>query len=85
MLQESLLVVLQSVIPFLLGSVGVWLYYRTKNQELAEALADKNAIVTSLLKHSDEIEKQNVKKVTKEHNKAVAKKEKNPRKKTTKK
>ena len=76
MLEQVIDVVVKSVLPFLIGSIGVWFYYREKNQELAEALADKTAIVTSLLSHSDELEKQNVKVQTKKHNAKVAKKEK---------
>ena len=73
MLEEILMIVLRSVVPFLIGAGGVWFYYREKNQELAEALADKTAIVSSLLSHSDEIERQNVKQLAKKTNAKVVK------------
>lgn len=62
MLEEILLIVLRSVIPFLLGSVGVWLYYRNKNQKLAEGIADKSVIISALTDYQVTLEKNMVSK-----------------------
>jgi len=62
MLEEILVIVLRSVIPFLLGSIGVWLYYRNKNQELAENIADKSVIISALTDYQVNLEKSMVSK-----------------------
>lgn len=62
MLEEILVIVLRSVIPFLLGFIGVWLYYRNKNQELAENIADKSVIISALTDYQVNLEKSMVSK-----------------------
>ena len=62
MLEEILLIVLRSVIPFLLGFIAVWLYYRNKNQELAENIADKSVIISALTDYQVNLEKSMVSK-----------------------
>jgi ABC-type nickel/cobalt efflux system permease component RcnA len=73
MLEEILVIVLRSVVPFLVGSVGVWLYYRNKFTEVLTELEDKKVIIKTIHEHADEIERHNVKKVAKEHNAKVSK------------
>lgn len=63
-----LMIIVNSVIPFLVGVIGVWLYYRSKFISVLEELADKKAIISALVHHSDEIERKNVKKLSKDHN-----------------
>ena len=60
----------------LVGGGGVWLYYRTKFTEVLTELEDKKLIIKTIHQHADEIERQNVKKMAKEHNAKVAKKTK---------
>ncbi len=76
MLEQIFAIVLQSVVPFLIGGGGVWLYYRTKFTEVLTELEDKKLIIKTIHQHADEIERQNVKKMAKEHNAKVAKKTK---------
>jgi len=73
MLEGILLIVLQTVLPFVIGSVGVWLYYRDRFTDILNDLADKKAIIAALANHSDDLEKQNVKKLLKESNKKTSK------------
>lgn len=80
-----LMITVNSVIPFVIGSVGVWLYYRNKFTEVLTELEDKKAIIAALANHSDEQERQNVKKVAKQHNAKVDEKKVNKPKKTNKK
>jgi hypothetical protein len=76
MLEQIFAIVLQSVVPFLIGGGGVWLYYRNKFTEVLTELEDKKLIIKTIHQHADEIERQNVKKMAKEHNTKVAKKTK---------
>jgi len=85
MLEQILVIVLHSVVPFIIGSVGVWFYYRDKFTEVLTELEDKKAIIAALANHSDEQERQNVKKIAKQHNSSVAEKKTNKPKKTNKK
>jgi hypothetical protein len=73
MSEQILAIVLQSVLPFLVGGAGVWLYYRNKFTEVLTELEDKKVIIKTIHEHADEIERQNVKKMAKEHNAKVAK------------
>jgi hypothetical protein len=85
MLEQIFAIVLQSVLPFLIGGGGVWLYYRNKFTEVLTELEDKKTIIKAIHDHADEIEKVNVKRVAKEHNKKVAKQQKEKPKKVVKK
>lgn len=85
MLEQILIIVLQTVVPFLIGSFGVWFYYRDKFTNVLTELEDKKAIIAALANHSDEQERQNVKKVAKQHNAKVDEKKVNKPKKTNKK
>jgi hypothetical protein len=76
MLEQILAIVLQSVLPFLIGGGGVWLYYRNKFTEVLTELEDKKVIIKTIHDHADQIERENVKKFAKEHNAKVAKKQK---------
>ncbi len=73
MLEQILAIVLQSVVPFLIGGGGVWLYYRNKFTEVLTELEDKKVIIKTIHDHADQIERENVKKFAKEHNAKVAK------------
>jgi hypothetical protein len=73
-------IVLQSVIPFLIGGGGVWLYYRNKFTEVLTELEDKKVIIKTIHDHADQIERENVKKFVKEHNIKASKKEKSEKK-----
>lgn len=66
---------LPSVGGLLVGGVSVWLYYRSKFTEVLTELADKKLIIKTIHSHADQIERVNVKKIGKEHNAKVAKKE----------
>lgn len=59
----------------LVGGVCVWLYYRNKFIEVLTELEDKKLIIKTIHEHADEIERQNVKQMAREHNKNVSKKE----------
>jgi|APGre2960657404_1045060.scaffolds.fasta_scaffold00319_13 hypothetical protein len=83
MLEQVLFIVLTSVVPFFIGAIGVWLYYRDKFTNILTELEDKKAIIAALANHSDEIERENVKKLTKTHNAKVSKKEKTTKKEET--
>jgi hypothetical protein len=85
MLEQIFAIVLQSVLPFLIGGGGVWLYYRNKFTEVLTELEDKKTIIKAIHDHADEIEKVNVKRVAKEHNKNVSKQQKEKPKKVVKK
>ena len=76
MSEQILAIVLQSVLPFLVGGAGVWLYYRNKFTEVLTELEDKKVIIKTIHEHADEIERQNVKTMAKEHNAKVAKSKK---------
>jgi hypothetical protein len=76
MLEQILAIVLQSVLPFLIGGGGVWLYYRNKFTEVLTELEDKKVIIKTIHDHADQIERANVKKFAKQHNEKVAKKAK---------
>jgi hypothetical protein len=73
MTEQIFTIVLQSVLPFLIGGGGVWLYYRNKFTEVLTELEDKKVIIKTIHQHADDIERQNVKKMSKEHNAKVAK------------
>ena len=73
MYEQIIAIVLQSVIPFLIGGGGVWLYYRNKFTEVLTELEDKKVIIKAIHQHDDEIERYDVKKFVKEHNAKVAK------------
>jgi hypothetical protein len=85
MLEQIFAIVLQSVVPFLIGGGGVWLYYRDKFTEVLTELEDKKTIIKAIHDHADEIERVNVKKVAKENNKKVTKQPKEKTKKVVKK
>lgn len=63
-----LMITVNSVIPFLVGAIGVGLYYRIRLTDVLNELADKKAIISALAHHSDEMERKNVRKLSKEHN-----------------
>jgi hypothetical protein len=64
MLDLSLILVLQIVIPFAIGGTGVWLYYRNKFTEVLTELEDKKLIIKTIHDHADLLERENVKKTT---------------------
>jgi hypothetical protein len=84
MLEHFFAILLQSVLPFLIGGGGVWLYYRNKFTEVLTELEDKKLIIKTIHQHSDDIERENVKKFAKEHNAKVAKEKVKKAKKPTK-
>jgi hypothetical protein len=84
MLEQFFAILLQSVLPFLIGGGGVWLYYRNKFTEVLTELEDKKLIIKTIHQHADEIERENVKKFAKEHNAKVAKEKVKKAKKPTK-
>jgi ABC-type nickel/cobalt efflux system permease component RcnA len=67
---------LSSVGGLLVGGFSVWMYYRNKFTEVLTELEDKKLIIKAIHEHADQIERVNVKKMAKEHNAKVAKKEK---------
>lgn len=69
-----LLFIVNSIVPFFLGGIGVGLYYRSKLTYVLNELADKRAIVTAVIHHSEEQERANVKvkKVSKQVNTKTA-------------
>ena len=73
MLEQIFAIVLQSVLPFLIGGGGVWLYYRNKFTEVLTEIEDKKVIIKTIHDHADQIERENVKKFVKEHNAKTAK------------
>jgi hypothetical protein len=73
MSEQIFAILLQSVLPFLIGGIGVWLYYRNKFTEVLTELGDKKVIIKTIHEHADEIERQNVKKMVKQHNTKVVK------------
>lgn len=78
-MEQILAIVLQIVLPFLIGGGGVWLYYRNKFTEVLDELEDKKTIIKAIHDHADVIEKQNAKvkksaKVVKEQIKKTTKK-----------
>ena len=56
MVEGILTVVLQSVVPFLVGSIGVWLYYRQQLITVQTELEDKKVIINELIQHSNRIQ-----------------------------
>lgn len=56
MLDGILTVVLQSVVPFLVGSIGVWLYYRQQLITVQTELEDKKVIINELIQHSNRVQ-----------------------------
>ena len=56
MVEEILTVVLQSVVPFLVGSIAVWLYYRQQLITVQTELEDKKVIINELIQHSNRIQ-----------------------------
>ena len=56
---------INSIVPFLVGSIGVGLYYRSKLTEILNELADKKAIIAAVINHSEEQEMTKVKRVSK--------------------
>lgn len=78
---ELLLIAFAGVI---LGGVSIWLYYRNKFTSVLTELEDKKVIIKTIYDHTDQIERENVKKFAKEHNAKVAKKEKTVTKKPRK-
>lgn len=68
---EILLFTVRSVVPFLVGLLAVWLYYRHQFIEVLTELEDKKAIIAALANHSDELEKENVRKISTDHNKKI--------------
>ena len=68
---EILLFSIRSVLPFLLGLIPVWLYYRHHFTEVLTELEDKKAIIAALANHSDELERENVRKVSSDHNRKM--------------
>jgi hypothetical protein len=73
MSEQIIAILLQAIIPFLIGGGGVWLYYRDKFREVLTELEDKKLIIKTIHQHADDIERENVKKMAKEHNAKVAK------------
>lgn len=51
-----LFITVNSVIPFLVGSVGVWLYYRQKLVTVQTELEDKKVIIKELIEHSNRVQ-----------------------------
>ena len=62
---------LPAIGSLLIGGVCVWLYYRNKFTDVLTELEDKKVIIKTIHQHADEIERQNVKKMAKEHNAKV--------------
>lgn len=60
-----LMFTVNSIIPFLVGAIGVGLYYRSKLIEILNELADKKAIIAAVINHSEEQERAKVKRVVK--------------------
>ena len=56
MVEGILTVVLQSVVPFLVGSIAVWLYYRQQLITVQTELEDKKVIINELIQHSNRIQ-----------------------------
>lgn len=65
--------IISAVCGLLLGGGLVWLYFRDKFQDVLTELDDKKVIIKTIYQHADEIERQNVKQMAKEHNAKVAK------------
>lgn len=68
---EILLFTVRSVLPLLVGVVAVWLYYRHQFIEVLTELEDKKAIIAALANHSDELERETVRKISNQHNKKI--------------
>jgi hypothetical protein len=56
MVEGILLIVLQSVVPFLIGSIGVWLYYRQQLINVQTELEDKKVIINELIEHANRVQ-----------------------------
>lgn len=72
--------ILLAVGCLVVGGISVWLFYRNKFTEVLTELEDKKVIIKTIHQHADDIERQNVKKMAKEHNAKTAKKEKTVKK-----
>lgn len=73
MTEQVFAILLQTVLPFLLGASGVWFYYRQRFIDVLTELEDKKLIIKTIHQHADEIERENVKSFAREHNAKVAK------------
>lgn len=69
-----------AICGILVGGVALWLYYRNQFRDVLTELEDKKVIIKTIHEHADEIERQNVKQMAKEHNTKVAKKVKSTKK-----
>ncbi len=56
MVEGILTFVLQSVVPFLVGFISVWLYYRQKLVTVQTELEDKKVIIKELINHSNMVQ-----------------------------
>lgn len=72
--------IISAICGLLVGGVSIWLYYRDKFTEVLTELEDKKLIIKTIHDHADEFERQNVKKMAKEHNAKMAKKPKTEKK-----
>jgi len=82
MVEGILLIVLQSVVPFLIGSIGVWLYYRQQLANVQTELEDKKVIINELIEHANRVQQNHesvskVKPVKKEKSIKIEKPKKN--------
>ena len=83
MSEQIFAILLQTVIPFLIGGGGVWLYYRNKFTEVLTELEDKKVIIKTIHNHADQLERENVKTYVKQKNTKVSnEKVKKPKKNT---
>jgi len=83
MSEQIFAILLQTVIPFLIGGGGVWLYYRNKFTEVLTELEDKKVIIKTIHDHAHQLEKENVKTYVKQKNTKVSnEKVKKPKKNT---
>lgn len=76
--------IISALCGLLVGGFSIWFYYREKFTEVLTELEDKKLIIKTIHNHADEIERQNVKQMAKEHNAKVAKKVKTEKKVTEK-
>ena len=56
MVEVILTIVLQSVVPFLIGSIGVWIYYRQLLINIQTELEDKKVIINELIEHANRVQ-----------------------------
>ena len=66
-------ILIYSIAGIIVGSLSIWIYYRNKFKEVLTELEDKKVIIKTIYQHTDEIERQNVKQVAKQHNEKVSK------------